>query len=79
MTRIIADEGLKVRLKDFSESLEIRDEADGPSASSSRGGPRPSIYDWARPEFTEARKSREPDAIPPSYTTAEVLEHLRNL
>ena len=79
MTRVIADEGLKARLKDFSESLEICDESGHvlgyfqPVMIHDR-----EIYDWAKKEFTEeelelARQSTE------WYTTEEVLEHLRSL
>jgi hypothetical protein len=79
MTRVIADDGLKSRLKDFSESLEICDESGKvvgyfqPMTVSDR-----EIYDWAKAEFTaeEIEKARQD---PVSFSTAEVLEHLRSL
>lgn len=79
MTRVIADDDLKSRLKDFSESLEICDESGlvlgffYPMAVHDRA-----VYDWADSQFTDeelelARKD------PVRYTTAEILEHLKSL
>jgi hypothetical protein len=81
MTRVIADQGLKAQLKDFSESLEIYDES-GKIVGYFQPLPAPihdrELYDWAKAEFakedmTEARQD------PVMYTTQEVLEHLRSL
>ena len=81
MTRVIADEGLKAKLKDFSEGLEICD-ASGKLVGYFQPILNPNdhreLYDWAKAQFTEeelelARKD------PVMYTTAEVLEYLRSL
>ncbi len=79
MTRVIADEGLKSKLKDFSESLEICDES-GKILGDFQPLPvhDPDIYAWAKTEFSdeEIEKARKD---PVSYTTVEVLEYLRSL
>jgi hypothetical protein len=83
MTRVIADQGLKAKLKDFSESLEIYDES-GKIVGYFQPLPVPihdrEIYDWAKAEFAkdeaELEKARQD---PVMYTTQEVLEHLRSL
>ena len=79
MTRVIADEGLKAKLKDFSEYLEICDES-GRIVGCFQ--PMPvhdrEIYDWAKAAFTnEEIELAKQDPV--MYTTAEVLEYLRSL
>jgi hypothetical protein len=81
MTRVIADEGLKARLKDFSESLEICDES-GNLVGYFQPLPTPihdrEIYDWAKKEFTEEELERARQSTE-WYTTEQVLEYLRSL
>jgi hypothetical protein len=79
MTRVIADQGIKVKFKDFSEVLEVCDES-GKLVGYFQPVPvhDREVYDWAKAEFakedlTEARQSTV------WYTTEEVLEHLRSL
>jgi hypothetical protein len=83
MTRVIADEGLKARFKDFAESLEIYDES-GKCVGYFQPAPVPNhdreIYDWAKAEFAKAEQELEEarqDTV--MYTTQEVLERLRSL
>ena len=83
MTRVIADEGLKARLKDFAESLEIVDDS-GRVLGLFQPLPSPihdrEMYDWAKAEFAKDEAALEEARQSPIwYTTAEVLEQLRAL
>ncbi len=79
MTRVIADDGLKARLKDFSEPLEICDEAGRilgffhPGAVDSPGS-----LAWTDALFTEEELERARRDTG-RHTTAEVLEYLKGL
>lgn len=79
MTRVIADDGLKARLKDFSEPLEICDEAGRILGFFHPGDVHdPEVLAWAdsvmsQQELERARRSTV------TYTTAEVLAYLRSL
>ena len=79
MTRVIADESLKARFKGFLEPLEIRDE-EGRLLGFFQPGVvnDPEVLAWADSVFTEERLERSRRSTV-SYTTEEVLEHLRKL
>ena len=81
MTRVIADESLKAKLKNFSESLEICDESGkviGHFEPVLDAKKLREIYDRAKTQFIE-EELEEARRRPVWYTTAEVLERLRSL
>ncbi len=81
MTRVIADEHLKDRLKSSEEQLEICDENGrilGVFQPILHPDNHRELYDWAKAQITEEELERARNS-PKWYTTAEILEHLRSL
>lgn len=78
MTRVILDAGLRQKLKNFTETLEICDESGKVQA---RLIPYldPKEYGPLEPQVSDEELIRRSQSNEPTYTTAEVLAYLEKL
>ena len=78
MTRIVLDEDLKTKLRGLKERLEIIDE-DGRVLGFVTPAVDRSLYEGVVPPFSKEELDRREREGGRTYTTAEVLEYLKNL
>jgi hypothetical protein len=78
MTRVIVDDALRNKLHNFTEPLELCDSS-GKVLASLVPAFDPSEYEPWEPEFSDEELRQQEESDEESYTTAELLAHLRSL
>ena len=78
MNRVVLDASLRTKLKDLTRPLEICDEA-GHVLGRFIPTPDPSLYEGLEPRISRDEMERRKRSTGPTYTTAEVLQHLEGL
>jgi hypothetical protein len=78
MTRIIVDESLRKKLRNFSEPLELCEEG-GHIVARLLPAFDPSAYEGLEPQISKEELQRRKQHKGKTYSTAEVLAHLEKL
>jgi hypothetical protein len=78
VNRVVLDAALRSKVNDWTRQLEICDEA-GQVLGRFIPTTDPSLYDRSEPTISREEMDRRKRSTGPTYTTAEVLDHLERL